>query len=47
MDLTTYVDKFKATKKVVEELNHIAHGHTVVEIMYKEQNLKIGDIGPK
>ena len=39
--------KFKATRKVVEELNHTAHEHAVVEIMCKEQNLKIEDIGPK
>ena len=40
MDLTTYFEKFKATKKIVEELNHTAHGHAVVKIIYKEQNIK-------
>ena len=47
MDLTTYFEKFKATKKVIEELNQRAHGHTVVEIICKEQYLKIEDIGPE
>ena len=44
-DLTTYVKQFKAMKKVVEELNHTAHGHAVVEIMYKEQNVSVDDLG--
>ena len=36
MDLTTYFKKFKATKKVIEELNHAAHGHAVIKIMCQE-----------
>ena len=47
MDLTAYFEKFKAMKKVVEELNHTAHVHTVVEIICKEQNLKVEDLGPE
>ena len=47
MDLTAYFEQFKAMKKVVEELNHTAHGHAVVEIMCKEHNFKIEDIGPE
>ena len=46
MDLTTYLEKFKATKKVVEELNHTAHGYTVIEILCKEQNVNVEEIGP-
>ena len=30
MDLTTHFEKFKATKKVVEEPNHTEHGHPVI-----------------
>ena len=47
MDPTTYFEKFKAMKKVVEELNHTAHVHTVVEIICKEQNLKVEDLRPE
>ena len=46
MDLTTYFEKFKAVKKVVVELNHTHHGHTVVEILCKEQNVKPEEFGP-
>ena len=46
MDFTMYCEKFKAMKKVVGELNHTAHGHTLVEILCKEQNLKIENIVP-
>ena len=47
MDLTAYCERFKAMKKVAEELNQTAHGHAVVEIIYKEQNLKVEDLGLK
>ena len=46
MDLATYFKKSKAMKKVVEELNHTAHGHAIVEIMCKEQNVKVEELGP-
>ena len=46
MDLTTYFRKLEAMKKVVEEINHTAHSHTLVEIMYKEQNTNVEEIGP-
>ena len=36
IDLTTYFEKCKAMKKVVEELNHTAHRHAVVKMMCKE-----------
>ena len=45
MDLTTYFKNIKATKKAVEELNHTTYGHVVVEIIYKEQNIKVEEIG--
>ena len=45
MDLTTYFEKFKATKKVVGEFNHTTHGHAVVEIMCKKQNVNVEEIG--
>ena len=35
MDLTTYFKKFKAMKKVVEELNQTANGHVGREILCK------------
>ena len=47
MDLITYFEKFKTTKKAVEEPNHTAHRHAVVEIICKEQNPKIEDLRPK
>ena len=46
MDLTTNFKKFKAMKKVVEELTHSAHGHAVVEIMCKEQDVIIEKLEP-
>ena len=36
IDPITYFGKFKAIKKFVEELNHTASGHVVVEIICKE-----------
>ena len=43
-DLTTYFKKFKAMKKVVEELNYTAHGHVVVEIKCKEQHVSADNL---
>ena len=39
MDLATYFEHFKATKKVVEELNQSVNGHTVVAILCREQKI--------
>ena len=39
MDLTTYFKKFKAMKKVVEELNQSVNGHSVVKMVCREQNI--------
>ena len=41
MDLATYFKRFKAMKKVVEELNHTAHGHVVVEVLCKEEHINV------
>ena len=32
-------------KKVVEELNHTAHGHATVEIWCKEQHVNVEELG--
>ena len=44
MDLTTYFEKFKAIKKVAEELNQSANGHAVVEKMCRELDINQDDI---
>ena len=41
-----YLKKFKATKKVVEELNQFTKGHTVVEILCKEKNHSTDGLQP-
>ena len=46
MDLTPYFKTFKATKKVVEELNYTMHWNAVVEIKCKVQNIKVEELGP-
>jgi hypothetical protein len=38
MDLTNYFKKFKARKRVVEELNQSVNGHAVVELVCREQS---------
>ena len=44
MDLTTYFEKFKATKKVVKELNQSANGNANAEIMCRELDINPDDI---
>ena len=39
MDLTTYFERFKAMKRVVEELNQSTNGHPFVEIICREQGI--------
>jgi hypothetical protein len=38
--ITTYFKKFEAMKKIVEELNQSANGHTVVDILYREHTIR-------
>ena len=45
-NLTTYFEKFKATKKVFEELNQTINGHVVVEIPCKEQSSSVDGLEP-
>ena len=46
MYLTTYFEKFKATKKVVEELNQTANRHAVIEVLRKKKNTSVDGLGP-
>ena len=39
MDITTYFGNVKAMKKVVKKLKQSANGHTVVDIVYREQSI--------
>ena len=39
MNLTSYFEHFKATKKAARELNQSTNGHTVVEILCRDQNI--------
>ena len=45
MDLTTYFEKFKATKELVEVLNRTTHRNAVVERLCKEQHVSVDDLG--
>ena len=45
MYLTTHTKQYKATKKVVEDLNKSTHRHGVVEILYWQQNTSDNGLG--
>ena len=44
VDLPTCFEKFKAMKKVVEELSHTTHRHNVVKTLCKEQNNSVNGL---